>query len=74
MTERKSDKKVFAWGKAPRSGKVVIEEKAGNGWRKVHSENAKAGKVFTADLKLKGKAKLRASIGGDESLVWTQKG
>jgi hypothetical protein len=74
VTERKSKQKVFAWGKAPVSGRVTIEEKAGNGWRKVHSENVNAGNVFTADLKIKGKAKLRASTGSEESLVWTQKG
>ena len=73
VTERKSDKKVVAWGRAPVSGKLTIEEKAGNSWRKVHGEKVKAGDVFTADLKFKGKAKLRARLGGEDSLVWTQR-
>ena len=73
VTERKSKNKVFAWGKAPEGGKVTIQEKAGKNWRKVHSENVKPGDVFTANLRIRGKAKLRATVGGDQSLVWTQK-
>jgi hypothetical protein len=73
VTERKSEKKVFAWGRAPASGRVVIQRKAGKQWGKVHSENVKAGRVFTAKLSLTGKAKLRATVGGEKSLVWTQR-
>ena len=73
VTERKSDKKVLAWGRAPTSGKVTIEEKAGNGWRKVHSERVKTGEIFTTNLKAKGEAKLRARVSGENSLVWTQR-
>ena len=73
VTDRKSDKRILAWGARSEAGKVLIEEKSGNGWRKVHSEKVKAQDVFTAKLRVKGKAKLRASVGGDKSLVWTQK-
>jgi hypothetical protein len=74
VTERKTRDKIFAWGKAPASGKLVIEKKAGKGWRELHHENVKAGNVFTADLRIQGNAKLRATLGDDHSLLWSQNG
>lgn len=73
VTDRKSKKKLLAWGKAPESGKLTIEAKKGKKFQKVATVNAKAGKVFTKNIKIKGKAKLRARIGSDTSLVWSQK-
>jgi hypothetical protein len=88
VTDRKSKSKVLAWGKAPASGKLTIEVKAkkkkkgghgralkkGGGFKKVATVNATEGKVFTKKIKVKGKAKVRAVIGGDKSPVWSEKG
>ncbi len=63
-----------AWGKAPVGGKLRIERKTKGGWRKVGGEKVRAGEVFTERLKLKGNAQLRASVGGQHSLVWKQGG
>lgn len=73
VTERKG-KKLKAWGIAPASGKLVIEAKAKKGgFKRVGTVNAQKGKVFTKQVRVKGnKAKLRAKIGGDTSLVWAQ--
>ncbi|MDX6581810.1 MAG: hypothetical protein QOI10_994 [Solirubrobacterales bacterium] len=72
VTERRSGSKVRAWGRAPVAGKLVIERKTGKGWRKVDKENVGAQDVFTANLSFRGKAKLRARVGGESSLAWTQ--
>ena len=45
----------------------------GKGFKKVKTLNAKRGKVFKTTLKLKGKQKLRAKVGGESSNVWKQK-
>ena len=73
VTERKSKRKVFAWGKAPVAGKVRIEERARGGWRRVKSLKVGTGKVFTAKLAITGKAQLRATVGGEQSLVWKER-
>ena len=72
VTERRSKRKVFAWGKAPETGRVRIQERAGGGWRTVKSLRVGTGQVFTAKLAIRGKARLRATVGGERSLVWKQ--
>jgi hypothetical protein len=73
VTERKSRSEIRAWGRSPAAGKVRIERKKGKGWRKMDSERVAARDVFTANLRVRGKAKLRASIAGQHSLPWLQK-
>jgi hypothetical protein len=73
VTDKKG-KGHIAWGKAPASGKLTIEADEGKGYKKVASFNVKAGKVFQKPIRVDGKAKLRASVGKDKSVVWTQKG
>lgn len=72
VTERKSRKKVKAWGKAPVAGKVKIQRKKGGGWRTVKKKRVGAGDTFKKKLKLRGKARLRAKIGSEKSLTWKQ--
>ena len=74
VTER-AGKSLKAWGIAPESGKLTIEAKAKGkgGYRKVGKVKAKAGKVFTDNLRVSGKnVQLRARVGGETSLVWKQ--
>jgi cellulase (glycosyl hydrolase family 5) len=75
VTDRKGKgAKLLAWGRAPKSGKLTISASTGKGgYKKVGSVNVKAGKVFTANVHVQGRAKLRASVGGETSLVWSQK-
>jgi hypothetical protein len=75
VTERRTRSgPVFAWGRAPVSGKLTIERRSGGkgGWSRVDRINAKAGKVFTAKLKSRGDATFRARVGGETSLAWHQ--
>jgi hypothetical protein len=72
VLEGRSNNNLFAWGKAPDSGKLTIETKAGGGWRKVGTVHAKEGKVFTTTLKAGGKGTYRARVGGNTSRVWSQ--
>lgn len=73
VTDRKSGKKLLAWGRAPEAGKLTIEAKQKGGYRKVASFKVGAGEIFTKNLKIKGKAKLRAKVSGEKSVVWSQK-
>jgi hypothetical protein len=72
VTERRTEKKVFAWGKAPVAGKLRIERSARGRWRKVAKERVAAGQMFTEKLVLKGRVRLRARIGDQTSLTWRQ--
>lgn len=68
-------KGLLAWGRAPKSGKLTIESKGKGGFKKVKTLNVKAGKVFTTKLGSGGSGKqvLRAKVGGETSVPWTQK-
>jgi hypothetical protein len=72
VTERRDGRRLNAWGKSPASGELRIERRTKNGWRKIASERVKSGRVFTADLSVRGKATLRATVGGEHSLPWVQ--
>jgi hypothetical protein len=71
--DRRNKRKVLAWGKAPATGQLRIEQRKGGSWRVVRRTQARAGQVFTQSLKLRGKTRLRASIAGERSLVWPVK-
>lgn len=72
VLDRRSPSTLFAWGKAPASGKLTIERKTGGGWRNEKRLNVGEGKVYTAKIK-GGGGRYRARVGNDESLVWSQK-
>jgi hypothetical protein len=69
VAERRNRKKVQLWGKAPRGGKVVVQRKQG-GWKKVTAFKVRANRVFAKKIRLRGKPKLRARIGGKSSLPY----
>jgi hypothetical protein len=73
VTERRSPQTILAWGKAPREGVVRIELKRGPDWRPLESLRVEVGEVFTQRLQLRGAARLRATIGNEQSLVWRQR-
>lgn len=70
VADRRSGKKVLLWGKAPASGKLKIQRQRGKNWRTIAQIDASAGNVFTKKVKIRGKAKLRAGVGGQRSLTW----
>jgi hypothetical protein len=73
VTERRSPKRIFAWGKAPLEGVVRIEVKRRNGWRTLKRLRVEVGDVFHRRLRLRRAGRLRAAIGDERSLVWRQK-
>jgi hypothetical protein len=74
VTDRRGERNLLAWGRAPRSGKLTIEAKRkGKGFRRVTTLPVKEGKVFTKRLRLQGRQQLRARVGGKRSLIWSQR-
>jgi len=74
VIHRKSKRQVSAWGKAPVSGKLRIQQKLRRHWRTRKAITVNAGQVFTTPFKLKGEATLRAQVGKAKSLTWRQSG
>jgi hypothetical protein len=74
VTNRVSSKRVQAWGRAPSAGTLRIERKAGGKWQTVAHFGAKRHQVFLKTLSAHGRAKFRAQIGSQTSLVWIQSG
>jgi Cellulase (glycosyl hydrolase family 5) len=72
VTDRLNTKSLFAWGKAPESGKLLIQRQQGSRWITVKRLQVSKGAVFTSKLSLQGKQRLRASVGSSKSLVWKQ--
>jgi hypothetical protein len=73
VTERINERTLLAWGKAPAGGKLVIQRRQRGRWIAVKHLNVGQGAVFTAQLPLRGKQRLRAAVAGNQSLVWNQR-
>jgi MYXO-CTERM domain-containing protein len=71
VTERLDTRTLRAWGKSPEAGKLKIQRKQG-GWKTVKTLKVGKGSVFATKLKLSGKQKLRAVVGGNRSILWKQ--
>ena len=72
VTNRINRSKLEAWGKAPESGKLLIQRQQGSRWITVKKLRVSKGGVFDTTLRLSGKQRLRATIAGSQSLVWKQ--
>jgi hypothetical protein len=70
VTSQLGKSTLEAWGKSPLAGKLLIQHRQGSGWRTVRSLNVDKGSVFLTRLKLSGKQRLRALVGGEQSLIW----
>jgi hypothetical protein len=65
--------KVGVWGIAPRGGKVKVQAFRSGSWKTLGSVAAKGpGRPFTGEIQLYRSAKLRAVIGDEVSLPWSQ--
>jgi len=73
VTERRSRRRVTAWGKAPESGSLRIELRKGGRWELAKRLAVGAGEVFKTAVALRGQGEFRASLGDQRSLVWRQK-
>jgi hypothetical protein len=66
--------KVAVWGIAPRPGKVKIQALRGGTWKTLGTVAAKGpGRPFDDEVQLLRFARLRAVLGGQTSLPWSQR-
>jgi hypothetical protein len=72
VTERINKSTLRAWGKAPESGKLIIQRQQGARWVDIKKLQVSKGAVFQTKLRLRGKQRLRAIVGNGQSLVWKQ--
>jgi hypothetical protein len=72
LTNRLNASQVQAWGRAPVGGRLVVERRYGTSWHVIASVNAGRRQVFIKTIRLRGGAVLRAQVGGETSLTWTQ--
>jgi hypothetical protein len=72
VTNRINRTKLEAWGKSPEAGKLLIQRAQGSRWITVKRLGVTKGGVFDTTLRLSGKQRLRAQVGGSKSLVWKQ--
>jgi hypothetical protein len=72
VTQRVKGSRVQAWGRAPQRGSVAIEVQSGQHWQVVRRLPVDDHQVFVTTLTLPGRAVLRAQLGTETSLTWTQ--
>jgi hypothetical protein len=72
VTNRINKQKLEVWGRAPEAGKLRIQRKQGKRWRNVRKLKVGQRSVFDVKVKLRGKQRLRATVGDSTSLVWKQ--
>jgi hypothetical protein len=74
VTRRRDRGHIEAWGRAPRGGKLTIEQRRRGRWAVLRRLAVRTDQVFTAVLPVRGSAALRAQSDPDTSLVWAQAG
>jgi hypothetical protein len=62
----------LAWGKAPSSGVLQIQQRSGSAWNTLAQTRVNAGGVFDVRLRQAASGKFRAVVGAQTSLVWSQ--
>jgi hypothetical protein len=72
VTQRIDRLTVDAWGRAPLGGRLTIQVRHGSSWKNVRRLRLKLHQVFIVALPIRGRAVMRAEIGGLQSLTWTQ--
>jgi hypothetical protein len=74
VTRRLSAAQIQAWGRSPGDGDLAIERLRGARWVVLRRLSVQVDQVFTSDLAVRGGAVLRAQLGAQTSLPWTQRG
>ncbi|HWF74392.1 MAG TPA: hypothetical protein VG186_13675 [Solirubrobacteraceae bacterium] len=72
VTQRANSSRVKAWGLAPQTGSLAIEKLSGGQWKLVRRLSVSNRQVFQTTLTIRGRAVLRAQLGSETSLTWTQ--
>lgn len=74
VTDRLNRSQVRVWGRAPAAGQLQVEALRGRQWRTLARFNVGRQQVFDGTIRLIGRATLRAQVGTDTSITWTQGG
>jgi hypothetical protein len=72
LSNRRNKTTIVAWGRAPQAGQLSIERQTKTGWTVLTHFTVRQLEVFQLRLRLKGKATLRAVLGTNTSLTWSQ--
>ena len=72
VTRRMSRGRIQAWGRAPRDGRITIEQRRAGRWVVLRRLAVRSGHVFDVVLSVRGRATLRAQAEPITSLAWTQ--
>jgi hypothetical protein len=70
VADRTGRRALRVWGRAPLTGSVRIERRAGSGWVLVRTVAAKRHGTFQIRVATSRKLTLRARIAGETSLTW----
>lgn len=74
VADRIEPRTVRAWGRAPAAGRLRVDvRRRGGRWHRATSIRVAEGEIFSQELRLRGKAQLRARVAGEESLNWRQR-
>jgi len=72
LTNRRNSSTVVAWGRAPASGELQIERQTSHGWSVLAKFAVSRHEVFHLPLAIHRSAEVRAVLGSDTSLTWSQ--
>jgi len=74
VVERASRRKLRAWGRSPLAGRVTIERLRGGSWRTLRTVQVARSATFLVRLpRASTPDRLRARVGAETSLTWTQR-
>ncbi len=72
VTQRLNHRRIRAWGRAPVGGTARLEILRSGHWTTLRQLTVGARGIFQTTLNLSGRATLRAQIGSQTSLKWSQ--
>jgi len=72
VTRRVDKGHIQPWGWAPQSGQLMIEQQRHGIWKVLKRLAVRRRQIFLSSLPIRGRTTLRAQIGSQTSLSWTQ--
>jgi hypothetical protein len=73
VTQRVDRSRLMIWGRSPSTGRLSIQARRRGGWTTLRTARVRRWKVFDLKLPERGRAILRAQVGGQATLPWTQR-
>jgi hypothetical protein len=72
VTQRLDRGRIVLWGRAPRAGTLRVERLIRHRWTVIQRLRVRTHQVFLRTITSRGAATLRAHVGDQTSLPWTQ--